>query len=184
MRAAAVVLAAMLLAGCGVPAQNEPHPVDLPRQPLSQPASGPSGSTGEVAEVLCLVRDARLVQTVRRLDRVPTVQEQLDDLMAGPTAQERAGGLSSALAGLTLAVTSGPSSAQVTVEVTEASEDNGRIDEVFAYGQVVCTLTTRADVSAVVFTRGGEPLDVPRGDSQLSREPLRARDYANLIGPA
>jgi Sporulation and spore germination len=183
VRRPAALLAVVLLAGCGVPAQDEPHPVDLPRQSLRVPSPGPADTTGEVAEVLCLVRGDRLVRQVRLLDRVPTVQEQLDDLMAGPTQRESDSGLTGALAGLTLTEVSGPASPQVTVRVTEADEDTARNGDILAYGQIVCTLTTRPDVSAVVFTRGDEPLDVPRGDGRLTSDPLRGRDYENLIGP-
>jgi hypothetical protein len=184
VRRPSVLLAGVvLLGGCGVPAQNEPHPVDLPRQSLSAPSSGPAETTGEVAEVLCLVRGDRLQEAVRRLDRTPTVQEQLDHLTAGPTQVERDRGLTSALTGLTLTDVSGPSSLQVTVEVTEANEDTARSDEILAFGQIVCSLSSRADVGAVVFTRGDEPLDVPRGNGVMSGEPLRARDYQDLILP-
>jgi hypothetical protein len=180
MRPVVLLAGVLLLAGCGVPAQNEPHAVDLPRQSLSTPSPAPASTTGEVAEVLCLVRGDRLQYAVRRLDRMPPVQQQLDQLMAGPTQAEREQGLTSALGAMTLTDRSPPRSRNVTVQVAEAPEDNARSDEYLAYGQIVCTLTARPDVDAVVFTRDDERLEVPRGDGSLSSEPLRARDYAEL----
>ena len=181
MRAVVLLAGVLWLAGCGVPAQSEPHAVDLPRQPMSTPSPAPVSTTGEVAEVLCLLRGNRLQDTVRRLDRMPTVQNQLEQLMAGPTQAEREQGLTSALGGMILTDRSPLGSRDVTVQVAEAHEDTARSDENLAYGQVVCTLTARADVDAVVFTRDDERLEVPRGDGSLSSQPLRARDYAELI---
>jgi hypothetical protein len=185
VRIAAPILAGLLLGACGVSAEDEPHAVDLPRRPFtsSSPITGDPGPAGEVAEVLCLVRDGRLVQTVRRIESVPTAQRQADDLVAGPTDAEREMGLTTALAGLSLAVEFSNGTSLAQVEVTEADEANARNDEMIAYAQIVCTLTAREDVSSVVFTRGNDRLEVPRADGSLSRGPLYSSDYSSLIGP-
>ncbi|GAA0434872.1 hypothetical protein Aca07nite_00040 [Actinoplanes capillaceus] len=175
----------LLLTACGVPAQDEPHPVTLPRRPLDVTASAAaSDPVGEVAQVLCLIRDDRLVQTVRRSDAPPVPQRQLDLLAAGPTPAEQAQGMSTALATTTLSVTVSAATAIAAVEIGAAGEGTGRSDEALAYGQIVCTLTSRADIAAVSFRRDGRPLQVPRGDGQLTGDPLRAADYRSLIGPA
>ncbi|OJF11374.1 GerMN domain-containing protein [Couchioplanes caeruleus] len=186
VRGLAVLTATLFLASaCGVPTQDEPHPVTLPRRPLNaSPSAAASEPAGEVAQVLCLVRDNRLAQTVRRVGAVPGPQRQLDQLIAGPTPAEQAQGLSTALATTTLTVTVPPGAAVATVEISEADDNAARSDEVLAYGQIVCTLTSRADIAAVSFHRDGQPLQVPRGDGTLSSEPLRAADYRILIGPA
>lgn len=174
-----------LLAGCGVPAQDEPHGVDLPRSPLvaSTQSAPPPSAVGEVAEVLCLAHDGRLAQTVRRVAAPPTVRQQLDDLVTGPTPTEQAMGLTTALASLSLTAQP-PSDGQIVVEITEPDDGAARSDEILAYGQLVCTLTARPDVNSVIFTRGGRRLEVPRADGTLTREPLRGGDYSSLIGPA
>ncbi len=183
--AAGVVLAGCLLASCGVPAQDEPHAVELPRRSFTTPASSPviTDDAGEVAEVLCLARDGRLVQVVRRVSAVPSPQTQLEHLVAGPTDAERRNGLTSALAGMSLRADVPAGDAHATVEVTELDETNARSDEVLLFGQIVCTLTSRADVSSVTFVRDGERLDVPRADGSLARDRLRAGDYSSLIVP-
>jgi spore germination protein GerM len=173
----------LLLGGCGVPAQDEPHQVELPRRPLNETITpAVTEPVGEVAQVMCLVRDNRLVQAVRRVDAIPGPQRQLDQLIAGPTPAEQAQDLSTALATTALTVTV-PTTAVATVEVGETDESTGRSDEVLAYGQIVCTLTSRADIAVVSFQRDGRPLQVPRGDLTLTSEPLREADYRSLIGP-
>ncbi|MEU4427644.1 GerMN domain-containing protein [Actinoplanes sp. NPDC024001] len=171
----------VLLTACGVPAQDEPHPVSLPRRPLNTVSSVPAAPIGEVAQVLCLVRDDRLVQAVRRVDAVPDPQRQLDQLVAGPTPAEQSLGLSTALATTALTVSLPPGSTTAAVEVGPAEEGASRSDEALAYGQIVCTLTSRADIAAVTFLQDGRPLQVPRGDGRLSGEALRAADYRTLI---
>jgi len=177
-----VTVAVVLLGGCGVRAQDEPHGVDLPRHPLTTPGAGPAVAVGEVAQVLCLVRDGRLVQTVRRTAAYPTVQAQLDSLVAGPTAEERSAGLGTVLSGLTLTGRV-PAGAEATVEFPDVSEDNARNTDILAYGQIVCTLTARADVGSVLFTRDGQSLQVPRADGTLTAGSLRSSDYARLLQP-
>lgn len=178
-----VLVALLVLTGCGVDAQDEPHTVRLPRGPLT--AVGPTPAAidpaGEVGAVFCLIGGGRLAQTVHRLPSAPSVQQQLDALVTGPTPAEQARGLRTALSGLTLAAQPTAGSMEVTIEVKEADENIARSDEVFAYGQIVCTLTARVDVSSVVFTREGRRLSVPRADGTLSTAALRASDYASLI---
>ena len=183
-RLTAVLLAGGLLSSCGVSAQSDPHRVDLPRRPLTEPRSTASESAvGDVAEVLCLVRDDRLVQVVRRVAVPPTAQQQVDHLLTGPTAAERNSGLTTALAGSALEVRAG-GNAVAQVQISEADEGSARSDETIGYAQIVCTLTSRADVASVILLRDGDRLEVPRADGSLSRGPLYGSDYNALIVPA
>jgi spore germination protein GerM len=173
----------VLVTGCGVAAQDEPHTVTLPRRPLDTTSSAPATEpAGGVAQVLCLVRDNLLVQTVRRVDATLDPQRQLDQLVAGPTPAEQTHGLATALATTALTVRLPAGATIADVEVGEAGEGAARSDEVLAFGQIVCTVTSRADIAAVTFSRDGQPLQVPRGDLILSGDPLRAADYRSLMG--
>jgi spore germination protein GerM len=180
-----IALAACAAASCGVPAQDEPHAVELPRRPFTTPASSAVtlDAAGDVAEVLCFARDNRLVEVVRRVNSVRSPAQQIEDLVAGPTESERNNGITSTLTGLTLTVDAPIGSGQATVEVAEAEEGGARSDEVLVYGQIVCTLTSRADIASVTFVSGGTRLDVPRADGSLAQGPLRADDYRELTGP-
>lgn len=186
VRTAGLIIVIALLGACGVPAETHPHAVDLPRRPFtsSSPSTGASGRPGDVAEVLCLVRDGRLVQAVRRIEAEPNAQLQAEHLAAGPTDAERESGLTTALAGLSLTVQVSRGTGVAQVEITGTEEGSARNDEMISYAQIVCTLTARANVTSVVFTRDGERLEVPRADGSLSQGPLYSSDYSTLIGPA
>ena len=180
-----MLLGALLTAGCGVPAEGEPRPVELPRQPLTAPLPSPAaGRPGTFAEILCLVRDGHLIQAVRRIDAPPDAQQHLDHQLAGPDEAERDSGMTTALTGLSLTVSRSPGGGEARVEVSESDESRAITDDSLTYGQVVCTLTSRADVSTVVLTRDGARLEVPRADGSLSRGPLTGEDYAAMIIPA
>ncbi|WP_433112987.1 GerMN domain-containing protein [Micromonospora sp. CA-246542] len=175
-----------LLAGCGIPADDAPRPVPPPRGPFPTTADTPSADTapaGPATETLCLVRDNRIVPVLRSVDRPPTIEEHLRHLFAGPTTAERDTDLTSALPGAVNAVGVTLSASQARVMVDEPGDDAGRSDEVLAFGQIVCTLTSRHEVSTVRFLRDERPLGVPRADGLLSAQPLSRVDYAPLIAP-
>ncbi|PWU48403.1 hypothetical protein DLJ47_28390 [Micromonospora sp. S4605] len=183
-RAAALATLILLLAGCGVPVEDAPRTVPAPRGPFPSAASGEATSpAGRVAEVLCFVRDDRLVPVERRLDAAPTADAQLAHLLAGPSAAERDRGLTSSLPGAVGGAAVRIAGTHAEVEVDAVDDEAGRSDEVLAFGQLVCTLTARADVETVSFLRRGQPLGVPRADGSLSRQPLSAADYTDLITP-
>ncbi|MFF5072808.1 GerMN domain-containing protein [Micromonospora olivasterospora] len=179
-----MALAALLtaVAACGVGTEAAPRVVEAPPGPFPSPTTVDlPPAAGRVTETLCFVRDDRLVPVARRVVAAPTADAQLRHLLAGPTAGERAAGLTSALAGVTGAGVTGVVAGEARVTVAGAGDDNARSDELIAFGQIVCTLTARDDVTAVSFLRGGRPLGVPRADGALSPRPLTADDYTALL---
>lgn len=178
-----LILAVGLLPGCGVPVDDAPRTVQVPPGPFPTPVIGSATApAGRVDEPLCFVRDDRLDCVVRRVGVLPGVDVHLQHLLAGPVETERGSGLTSALPGTVTVAGVRLTGAVAEVDVREAGEGTGRSDEVLAFGQIVCTLTGRDDVDAVLFRRDGQPLDVPRADYSLSREPLTAADYGSLVG--
>ncbi|MFG1891581.1 GerMN domain-containing protein [Micromonospora sp. NPDC049051] len=177
-----------LLGGCGVSVEDTPRVVAPPPGPFPSPGvvvstPSPTLTAGRATEILCFVRDDRLVRVERRVDGTPTVDAQLQHLLAGPTAAERDTGLTTALPGAVPVAVARPRGTEVDVDLGGAGDETGRSDEVLAFGQIVCTLTARSDVDTVGFFRGGAPLGVPRADGSLSRRPLAADDYAGLVAP-
>ncbi|WBB76717.1 GerMN domain-containing protein [Micromonospora sp. WMMD1128] len=176
------VLAVVLLAGCGVPVDDEPRVV---REPSGRFPT-PSGTTttapaGRSDEPFCFVRDDGLVVVNRRADGLPGVDAHLQHLLAGPNSAERRTGLATALPGTVTVAGATLTGAVATVEVRQAGEETGRSDEVLAFGQIVCSLTQRPDVDSVAFRRDGQPLEVPRADGSVSSLPLTAADYRPLL---
>ncbi|GHJ07533.1 hypothetical protein TPA0907_19000 [Micromonospora humidisoli] len=180
-RPVAVLVAALLLAGCGVPADERPRAVQPPFGPPAAPAA--SSAPGRVEQAFCLVRGGQLVRTVRQVDAAGGVDGHLRRLLEGPTRAERAVGLGTALPGAVHVLGVRVVDGRAQVEVEPPGEESGRSDEVLAYGQIVCTLDSRSDVAGVSFLLRGRPLEVPRADGSLSAGPLTAADYPALTGP-
>ncbi|MET8147867.1 GerMN domain-containing protein [Actinoplanes sp. NPDC049668] len=182
-RSLLALVAVCLSAGaCGVPADQTPRDLDRPRPASGSNTPAPDGF-GTAIERLYLIRDGSLARTLRRVPAPPTPQQMLTDLLAGPTTAEQQDGLSSALStmrinGMTV------NQRRATVAINEPPDQAARSDEILAYGQIVCTLTSQgADVGTVSFTSAGRPLGVPRGDGSLSTQPLTIADYASLLDP-
>ena len=115
---------------------------------------------------------------------MPSTDEVVGDLLAGPDDEESAAGYTSALLGDHIVDAVQVHSGQAMVALTAPVSDAGRNDVVLAYAQLVCTLTALPQISGVTFTSGGAPISVPRGDGSLSlgSVPLTAADYTDLIG--
>lgn len=184
---AATVAAVVLASGCGVRPEATARPLtdaEAPFGVLTRPTALPQ-PPGQGSQVLLFVRDAALVPVTRPALRV-SAESALSDLLAGPTPQERADGLTTALpAG------SAVGSAQVAVEGGVASVDvdgelldSGRTDQLLALAQVVVTLDALEEVTAVRFVQDGEALAVPTGDGAVVEGALTADDYRELRAPA
>ncbi|MEV4482677.1 GerMN domain-containing protein [Micromonospora coxensis] len=185
-RTASALLALLALGpvGCGVPAEDRPRGVRPPPGVGLPPAAAASPAAGRVAQPICLVRDDRLVRVVRQVDVAGDVDLHLRRLLAGASSAERESGLGSALPGAVGVTGARLVDGRAEVAVAPPRDESGRADEVLAYGQVVCTLDARDDVSGVSFVRDGRPLGVPRADGSLSPGPLTAADYAALTVPS
>lgn len=184
LTAVPVAAAVALLSGCGVTAEPQARPLtsaDAPLGLLHRTSPSPQ-PPGPAAERLLFVRDSLLVPVLRSTQRAGA-QAALADLLAGPSATDRATGITTALP-----QRSDPPPVQVrdgvaVVVVGEDLLDAGRSDQVLALAQVVLTLDSVAGIDAVRFTRDGQPLPVPRGDGSLTPAPVTARDYADLVAP-
>ncbi|MDW5329690.1 GerMN domain-containing protein [Plantactinospora sp. KLBMP9567] len=185
-RAAALpLLLAAVVAGCGVPAEDTAREVDPPdgvsHAWATQTPLDPAPGVGAIPARLYLVRDGELVAVTRHVDTQPSVDELVDALLAGPTDAEQRDGLTSALLGNDIVVGVQFSGGRATVELTDTLDETGRSDQILAFAQIVCTLAARPGVTAVSFTRAGQPVGVPRADGSLSESPATAADYASLV---
>ena len=180
VRAVVVTLALVAaLGGCGVPADSRPRDIENPR---AHSSDGPlAADAGSQFVRLYLVRDGRLVRVAHRVPQAQSAAGQLRQLLAGPNATESRNGMTTALStmnvtGLTVV------DRRATVEIGTPAAPGARSDEVLAYGQIVCTLTSQgAEVGTVSFLADGRPLAVPRADGALTDAPLTIADYAGLL---
>lgn len=180
LRSAAVAVLAGLLTGCGIPADDAPRVLHSPRSDYGSSSPAPD-AFGPGTERLYLVRDGKLVRTLRRVAVARTPQQVVQDLLAGPTWAEQQDSRTSALSTMSVGATT-LAQRRARAEIGAEPAQGARSDEVLADGQIVCSLTSQgADVGTVSFIRDGQPLAVPRSDGSLSTGPLTIADYAALI---
>lgn len=181
MKRVATGILLLLLAGCGVPLEDEARV--LPSQsPHVRPTATPAvAESGPVTETIYLVKGGLLVAVPRKVPAEPVVEELMADLLAGPTEAEKGTGIGSALLGSNVVEAVHVRDGMATVELSANLEGTGRNDDVLAFGQIVCTLTTRSGILWATFTRGGQRIEVPRGDGSLTADPLNATSYSRLI---
>ncbi|MEV0793462.1 GerMN domain-containing protein [Kribbella sp. NPDC050459] len=190
MRNAAVCLAAavLVLAGCGVPMQDEPAPIasgEIPSrlQRTARPSSAaPIPSTGRPAVQVSFVRDDKLVTLVREVPTAPAdgLTAVVDVLLAGPTDREQAGGITTALPpGLILTIVEVRGS-RVVLELSGQTGGRSATENILAVGQIVLSLTAVQSIDQVTFARDGVPVEALLADGALTTAPLTAADYDSL----
>lgn len=181
MKSAAVGILLALLAGCGVPLEDEARELPSQSPPVRSSATPAVAQSGPVTETIYLVKGGLLVAVPRQVPAEPLVEELMVDLLAGPTAAEKAIGIGSALLGSNVVAAVQVVDGIATVELAANLEGTGRNDDVLAFGQIVCTLTARPGILWAAFTRGGQRIEVPRGDGSLTASLLNAASYSRLI---
>lgn len=188
-------LAVALLAGCGVPTSGDPETIPASEVPYGLASPTPSAHTAGptdaalVAAAIYLVTPEDVLVATGREMAGGTTEEQLDallgELAAGPTRQERAQELSTALPPEVELDAVDVSGSTATIDIAGPVDAPSGAESRRAVGQIVLTATSLPGVRAVLLTRQGEPVDAPLPDGQLTSLPLSAADYeALLIAPA
>ncbi|MGY1723941.1 AMIN-like domain-containing (lipo)protein [Blastococcus sp. SYSU DS0533] len=176
-------------AACGVPTGSAPStiaPGDVPyglAAPTSPPTAVPSAVPADEAGWAYLVgADGALVPRARD-SGTGSPEERLGELLtalaAGPTEEERAQGLSTALpSGISL--TAAIDGATATIDLSGAAplSSNRR-----AVAQLVLTAASLPGVEAVLLTSDGEPVEAPLPSGALTDAPLLPADYAVFLSP-
>lgn len=170
------------LVGCG-----SEHAVSLGKPDATAPTTTAPEQTGTQPSKLSLEvwfsRDNGLV-AVRR-QHAPTqlvATASMKALLDGPTAEERAAGLTSAVPTGTRLLGIGIRDGLATVDLTsEYQSGGGALSMQTRLGQVVYTLTQFPTVQKVRFRLDGSPVNVFSSEGIVLDHPVGRSDYAELL---
>ncbi|GIL37019.1 GerMN domain-containing protein [Phycicoccus sp. DTK01] len=185
-RAALLLTAAVLLAGCGAPRSSPATTLESVPYDLLAPSQAPEPSPTEADRGggrAFLVRGDALVPTSPvspGSSTADTVRRTLARLTAGPTEDDRAAGRSSALGPdvpVSLVALSGRR-AVVDIGTKDLPPGAGRLT--LAVGQLVLTVTSVPGVDEVTLTSDGASVPAPLPGGALTDRPLTADDYRSL----
>lgn len=195
IRAALVLLAGVsTLTACGPAPENQARLVDDVPFGLTDTTTTSTTTTtiptepslpGEPVESVLLyyVLDDRLTPAVEDLPLDSTPQDVLDTLLEGLPRYAAGTVLRTALPQqLTASVVVSRGLAVVDTDTSLLTEISP-VDQRYAIGQIVLTLTSRPGIGQVSFTVDGRPQPVPRGGGDLApaNEPVAYDDYVSLL---
>ncbi len=183
-RGAVLASLALGVVACGgVSPQSQPQEIERATVPFElldqQRGLLPATSLPEIeAFVVYLVGESGLVEAERAEPRSPSLRAVLRALLEGPTEAEAEIGLRSLI----------PPDLDIRTVVVEgevATIDLGGTfeealsseDRTLGLAQIVYTMTQRAPVERVRFEIEGRPVEVPRADGSLTRNPVDRDDY-------
>ena len=177
----ALLLALLVVVGCGIPIDNEPEVVDID---LPDPPDQPTEAPGDLAAVtLYLVKGESLIRVTRDLPVPATLDMILDSLVSGITEPERVSSLRSAVPPDTRLIDLEMDGDIARINLSREFAAVGGDEEILAVAQIVLTATSVDGISRVALLLEGVPTDAPVADGALSIEPVGADDYATLVSP-
>ena len=194
MRVIASLCLFVVLASCGVSGQSNAHVFDAAEVPYGlidtapQPTVGVAPAAPFVSTTvpsasydLYFIRSGILVAVTRRATTPPSSAELVTTLVVGPTPAEVTAGHRSALTGLEVATRTRDSAASVVVDLGRSFIDIPRSDRIFALGQITLTLTARTGITSVQYTIADTPIEVPKANGVVTRDPVSQADYSSLL---
>jgi spore germination protein GerM len=190
MKRVALLLAlAMLLlttAGCGVRSDvsaRDLSPKSVPYGLLDDapaPTTIPATPSVPRADVFVyFIKDDRMIAKVRQVNAPATVAKALTSLLFGVLENEKAEGLRSAVDPTASVQARALDAATFQVDLSAEFATGSSSEQVLALGQIVCTATAIAGVSAVRFTLDGVPIEVPTGEGSLTADPVGREAFAD-----
>jgi hypothetical protein len=188
-RRRAVALAVMtwlgcFAAGCGVTPQDHPRPLEQSTEVISpipsQPSAVPTGTPG-AGSVIYLLRAGRLVPVTRS---GTGLESALATLVTGPTPEELAAGVRTAVPGTSSAITAEISGGIARLRLpTEFTRLDGA-QQALAVAQLVYTITEEVpSLTGIRLHQGERELAAPTATGQLVSRPVTRADYA-ILAPA
>lgn len=175
---AVVALAALVLAGCGIPTDDEPRVLADEGAAAVNADADPAGSQN-TASVYLVDDQSFLVASERALDGARSAATVLDALLAGQSTDEAARGLTSFIPVGTTQVSVTDVDGVVVVDLSEEWLSLGEPNISTAYAQVVFTLTDLPGVARVRFRVDGEDIQA-QTPTQGPLDVVTAADYPAL----
>lgn len=176
-----LLVASVVVAGCGVSSQSSPHIIRDAALPPDQAATPRSTVPAVVDARVFFVRGDRPVPVSRRAAGTG-LTDVLDALLSGPTDAEVADGVRTALpTGASVDVAGVTADGVATLDIGSLLDGVTGQEQILAFAQLVLTATDATDVDGVVFQRNGRRIDAPTVDGTLVSRPLASADYASLL---
>jgi hypothetical protein len=184
---------ALALSACGVDSQSNAHVFDPSEVPYGlaettlpptsaniDASNAPTVSTSEIFDIY-FIRTGILVAVTRNATLAPSPADLVTTLAAGPTSAEVTAGHRSALTGPELVAHTLATPPLVTIDLARNFNEIPRSDRILALGQITLTLTARPGVSLVRYTIGDAPIEVPKANGVVTRDPVTRSDYTSLL---
>jgi spore germination protein GerM len=124
----------------------------------------------------------RLTRVHREVPSPATLQEIMDQLVAGPRRSESDRGLVSPASSVGPLSVGPRQDGVVTLDLPVSFENLSGQDETAAAAQIVFTATTFTGIEGVRFLVGGQPAQVPNGNGSLSPGASTRKDYSVFGG--
>lgn len=179
----------VLLAACGVQSADEPSTAGPDEVPFDLLSPGTSSTTTTLPELassdvtVWMVVGDRLVTLQRTVARPVSLQRLLDVLAEGPTDDEAALGIRSALTAARMGASSRVTAGVATIDLTTEFAEAAPREQLLALAQLVHTATELPGIAVVWFEIDGTPIEVPKADGSLTDRPVARADYASLAAP-
>jgi immunoglobulin-like protein involved in spore germination/sporulation and spore germination protein len=169
--------------GPGGPTPNSPSPKSS--KPSTSPSPSPSSGGKTFTYQLWFTYGEHLFVTKRTEPFTPSVgATSLRALMGGPSGQESAAGVGTAVPPDTTYLGLSISNGVATVDLSQEFESGGGTLSVsMRLAQVVYTITQYPSVDSVNFRLDGVPVKVFTGDGFILDHPVTRSDYEDLLPP-
>lgn len=185
--AAALGVASILAAGCGIPEDGEPRSFRIGNfvselEAAELEGRDPDDTLGTEAATIYLIQGDRLVERSRSVaDNAPT--DVITQLLFGPTEEELDSSIRSALSAgarlLGVTMDDGIATIDIGTPFTDVEQT---YEIISALGQLVFTATGVPGVVAVKLALDGEIVPAPTESGETIRSPLTRADYDGLLG--
>ena len=179
-----VLVVAAGLVGCAI--QPDAAPRDVPEEDrrffAGETATGDEAAGTSLIFLLAPNQPGETPQLRSAMRDVPSESlAVVRSLMSGPNDSEGAAGIGTAIPS-ELVVNSADRFGRVTtVDVSGALDEIDAVDLRYAIAQIVYTVTALGNVDAVEIRVDGEERVWPRGDGELTAEPLTPYDDPGLV---